>query len=149
MRTAFFTVCALAVMAMTPLWAHEGGHGPAPKGIGNYGGTLAFVVAKGPGAKPGAPKYQAELVRSADRTVRIYLYDLGMQPLPPSQFGNSAQAVIEVKTGAQFVTTPFALTADGKALRGMAPPASRKPYSLEVTLKEGAAEWFVAFENLD
>lgn len=150
MRVTLLALCALALSSVaTPLLAHEGGHGPAPKGIGHYGGRLAYVVAKGTTATASAPKYQAELVRAADRTVRIYLYDQGMKPLPPSQFGNSAQAVIEVRNGSQFVTTPFTLTADGKALRGLAPPASRKPYSLDVTLKEGATEWFVAFENLD
>lgn len=136
-----------------PAIGHEGGHGPAPTGVGKYGGVLASVIQKNTLGQPGTHGtvvYHAELTRADDRTVRIYLY----QPksnIPPdlSRFDTTAQAFVEVAHQGTHAHTPFALTREKTAFVGKAPAPTRKPFTIEATFREGKRELFVAFENLD
>lgn len=150
--TPVFLICLILGIAR-PAVAHEGGHGPAPTGVGKYGGVLASVIQKTPLGQPGthpAVVYHAELTRADDRTVRIYLYQPKSNTPPDlSQFATTAQGFVEVAHQGTHAHTPFALTREKNAFVGKAPAPARKPFTIEATFREGKRELFVAFENLD
>ncbi len=154
MKRFIYLSTVLSLMVSMPALSHEGHHGEQSKLIGKYGGILAAVSEKSAHKHDhhdhSDPVYKAELVRATDRTVRIYLYDNHMKPLPINKFEAKATAKLIVKKKGEALTKmPFALTAEKKNFRGVAPKPSRKPFNIEITFKEKGKELLVLFENLD
>lgn len=152
-RLTHVLLTCLALGIGLPAVAHEGGHGPAPTGVGKYGGVLASVIQKNTLGQPGTHRavvYNAELTRADDRTVRMYLYHpKSNASLDLSRFDTTAQAFVEVVHKGTHAHTPFALTREKNAFVGKAPAPARKPFTIEATFREGDRELFVAFDNLD
>lgn len=147
-------VLALMLMAQGAAmrgYAHDEGHGPKLADAGRQGGVVSPVVLAsdaGLGARA-ALVYKAELVRSDDGTVRVYLYDLGMKPLDASKFGAAAEGLIQFKRGKKWETTKFALKLLDGAFVGAAAMPKAKPYNLDIQLTEGGRKLLSAFDNLD
>lgn len=141
----------LAASLSLPAFAHDEGHGPKLTDAGKMGGVVTAVVLakeakRGPKA---ALRYKAELTRSEEGVVRVYLYDKSMKPLDPARFGKSARAVLESRKKRRATRIPFPLALEDGAFTGNAPKPSSKPFNIDVTLKEGKQEFLAAFDNLD
>ena len=139
------------VLAVSSVLAHDEGHGPKLTDMAKQGGVLAPVVeAKDHelGAKANVV-YKAELVRSEDGTVRVYLYDKDMKALDLKGFDKKASGVVEVVKKGKVSKTPFSLELKGGAFAGKPPKPSRKPFNIDVTLVEGKRKLLSAFDNLD
>lgn len=135
----------------SPLLAHDEGHGPKLTDTGSYGGVITAVV-ESKDAPKGAKAplvYKAELTRSEDGTVRVYVYDKTMKPLPADTLNKTASAVVISTKNGKDVTTPFSLNLDGASYSGKAPQPSSKPFSIDITFKSKTQELLAAFDNLD
>lgn len=141
---------AVFFASATPVLAHDEGHGPITD-AGNYGGVITVVV-----ESKGAPKgtemplvYQAELTRSEDGTVRVYVYDKIMKPFLSESLGKTANALVISPKDGKEIKTPFTLILEGTAFVGMAPKPAGKPFRIDVTFKAGDKEFLASFHNLD
>ena len=141
----------LASLISMQAMAHDGGHGPKIADTGKYGGLVSAVVSKADAPKgASAPLvHKAELVRAADGTVRVYLYDAGMAPLDLKTFDPKASATLAVKVKGKWKDTSFPLEVKEKAFVGKMPKPEGKPYNIDVTIKEAGKELLSAFDNLD
>jgi hypothetical protein len=133
------------------VFAHDEGHGPKLTDSPKQGGVIAPVVPKKEASKGSKATlvYKAELVRSDDGTIRLYLYDKQMNALDLAKFDKSANGILVLTKKKKTTTTKFPLTLDGDNFTGKAPAASSKPFNIDVHLKEGKTELLTAFDNLD
>jgi hypothetical protein len=140
------------LMSLSSLsFAHDEGHGPKLTDSPKQGGVVAPVVLasevdKGPKA---TLVHKAELVRTEDGMVRVYLYDKDMNPLDLKKFDKGAKAILEVEKKKKVTKTPFTLSLDGDSFSGKAPKPSSKPFNIDIRIKEGSKELLTAFDNLD
>jgi len=144
------TLMILAVLLLAGVvHAHDEGHGPKLTDTGIYGGiTSAVVDDKDVDKGAHAPLvYKAELVRSEDGTIRLYLYDTKMKAIPLDGFDKKAEAVLALpKTGA---AQNFEMNLDGNAFVGKMPKTSKRPYNIDIKLKTKDRQLLTAFDNLD
>ena len=103
-------------------------------------------VGKGANA---AVVYKAELVRTADGKVRLYLYDQQMAPIEAKSGQASVKGFLEVKVKGKYKQEPFSLNLEGKSFVGQAPKSAAKPFNLDFHIKESGRELLTAFDNLD
>lgn len=132
-----------------PLFAHEG-HGEMPTEPAKYGGTLANVVSEAKMLKKeknNPALMKAELVRSEDGTVRLYLYDLKLNDLKLTGFSSTAQAEVENKKTKS--EDKFSLKAQGDHYIGKMPKQKKRPYNIYITFTKDKEDYFVGFDNLD
>lgn len=149
-KTKWIALTAYLMMAI-PALAHDEGHGPKLADTGSYGGVVTGVVAAkdaGLGAKA-TLVHKAELVRSEDGTVRVYLYDKDMKPLDIAAFEKSAKANLIAMTGDKETVLPFDLQLEGNSFMGKAPQSPTKPFNIDVIMKASDQELLSAFDNLD
>jgi len=146
-----FIPALLTCLFASTTFAHDGGHGPQVSDTGKYGGIVSAVVKKSDANKGDkAPLvHKAELSKSADGTVRIYLYDTEMKPLDLKTFDAQASAVVATKVKGKWKDTPFTLERKDNAFIGKMPKPEAKPYNLDITLKASGGELLSAFDNLD
>jgi hypothetical protein len=140
-------IMALAFTAQ----AHDEGHGPKLSDTGKYGGLVSAVVAKAD-AKLGAKAplvHKAELVRAADGTVRIYLYDTTMKPLDLAGFDARGSATLAALVKKKYKDTDFKLELKDGSFTGKMPKPAGKPYNIDITVKQNGKELLSAFDNLD
>lgn len=132
-------------------FAHDEGHGPKLADTGKFGGLVSAVVAKSDAKLGGkAPLvHKAELVRSTDGTVRVYLYDDKMTPLEMKGFNAKGAATMAAKVKGKWVDTEFPLELKEGHFTGKMPKPKGKPYNIDVTVQEGGKELLSAFDNLD
>lgn len=132
-------------------FAHDEGHGPKLTDAPKQGGLISSVVfAKDAGLGSKAPmKYKAEIVRSQEGIVRIYFYDQQMNPLKAGVLSPKASAILISKKKGKFTEQKFDLSWQNDHFEGKSPKPARKPYNIDVTVKEGTTELLVAFDNLD
>jgi hypothetical protein len=132
-------------------FAHDEGHGPKLTDSPKQGGVVSPVIdAKeaSKGAKASVV-HKAELVRSEDGNVRVYLYDKDLNPLDLTKFDKTAKGVLEFKKNKKWSKTPFSLTQEDGAFVAKAPKAATKPFNIDVHVAEGGKELLAAFDNLD
>jgi hypothetical protein len=140
-----------ALVLSASAFAHDEGHGPKLTDAAKQGGIVSPVIdAKeaSKGAKASVV-HKAELVRSEDGTVRVYLYDQEMNLLDLSKFEKSAKGVLEFKKSKKWVKTPFTFNQEEGAFVANAPKAGSKPFNIDVHVKEEGKELLAAFDNLD
>lgn len=139
-------------MFLAPLaFAHDEGHGPKLSDTGKFGGIVSGVVLKseaGKGAKA-ALVYKAELARSQDGTVRVYVYDDKMNQLDVANFEAKASASLAAKVKGKYKVSQFELNKEDKVFVGKMSKPEGKPYNIDVTFKEKGRELLSAFDNLD
>lgn len=139
----WMTLLLLPALAL----AHDEGHGPVLEDQPKRGGVVA-AVRQGAGHH-GKTVLKAELVRSEGGLVRLYLYDLGMKPLALEGFSPDAKAVVETGKKGKWKKQPFALKLKDGVYSGTAPKPARKPFNIDVELKQGKQALTCSFENLD
>ena len=144
-------ILALSLVLSLPALAHDEGHGPKLTDVPKQGGVISpvIVAAEASLGTKAAVVYKAELVRSEDGTVRVYLYDAKMVALVLSSFDKTAKAILEIEKKKEWIKTSFELKLEGDAFVGKMPTPASKPFNVDVHLKEGAKELLVAFDNLD
>lgn len=146
------TMLALVIALGSVVLAHDEGHGPRLTDASVYGGVVAPVILADH-AKLGEKAvlvYKAELLRSEDGTLRVYLYTPKMRPLAASKFAKKAKAVLGTKGKMGWEEQPFDLILSGNAFVGKLPKGRiRKPYMIDVFITEGKTTYLVAFDNLD
>ena len=131
--------------------AHDEGHGPKLSDTGKFGGLVSGVVLKSE-AKLGAKAaivHKAELVRSSDGMIRLYLYGTAMSSLDLKTINTKAVASLAVKIKGKWKISAFDLELKDGAFVGKMPKPEAKPYNIDVVLKEGDKELLTAFDNLD
>lgn len=144
-------IFAILIMASALALAHDEGHGPKLSDSGKYGGLVASVILKADAKKgdKAAIVHKAELARSADGTVRVYLYDTKMNPLDLKAFATKGSASLSAKVKGEYKVSSFVLELKKNAFTGKMPKPKGKPYNIDVTVKEGKRELMTAFDNLD
>lgn len=136
----------LVLLLATGALAHDEGHGPKLLDAPPKGGVLAPVIDMKDRDKV---LYKAELVRSEEGVVRVYIYDNDLKPLDAARFAKTAKGDVEIKRKGKFHKTPFTLTREDGVFVGKAPKPAKKPFNIDVHLKEGKRSLFCAFDNLD
>lgn len=146
LMTVVFT---LAVFSATQ--AHDEGHGPKLADAGKFGGLVSGVVLKSEAKMGGkaALVHKAELVRSSDGMVRLYVYGTTMSPLDLKSMNGKAVASLAAKVKGKWKTTTFDLELKDGLFIGKMPKPEAKPYNIDVVLKDGEKELLTAFDNLD
>ena len=139
----FLTSMALSLS----LFSHEG-HGEMPTEPAKYGGILGSVVSEVKmlaGAKDNPTIMKAEIVRSEDGTVRVYLYDVNMVQSKLEGISKDAKGILDNNK----TSHSFDLRAHRDHFMGKIPKQRKKPFNIYVTFSKGAEKLFVGFDNLD
>jgi hypothetical protein len=133
------------------LFAHDEGHGPKLTDTPKQGGILTSVVlakdaSKGPAAEL---IYKSEIVRSSDGKVSVYFYDKSMNPLKPDTLAAIATGNLESGKKGKVTYQKFDLKFVTDHFEGQSPKPQKKPYNIDIKVKEGDRELLAAFDNLD
>ncbi|CAN5415569.1 hypothetical protein BH10BDE1_BH10BDE1_27810 [soil metagenome] len=144
-------ILTLALSLTAIAQAHDEGHGPKLADSGKYGGLVSAVVLKSDAGKGASAPivHKAELVRSADGTTRVYLYDAAMKPLDSKGFDPNGTASLAAKVKGKWKSVTFPLNLKDKSFLGTMPKPEAKPYNIDITLKQDGKELLSAFDNLD
>lgn len=144
-------VALMTMMVSSISQAHDEGHGPKVTDSGKYGGILASVVLKAEASKgtQAAMLHKAELVRSTDGTVRLYIYDVAMKPMDLKGFDGKAKATLFGGSKGKKQNSEFLMEQKEGVFQGKMPKVLAAPYSIDVTLKASGKDLLVAFDNLD
>lgn len=129
--------------------AHEG-HGEMPTEAAKYGGQLSNVVddlKMEKKAKHNPPLYKAELVRSEDGTLRVYLYDTGMKQIGTGDFGPEAEGTVD--NPKEKTKAKISLKSSGDHYLGKMPKQKKRPFNVYVRFSRGNQKLFAGFDNLD
>ncbi len=147
MKTLILT---LGLLLGVNSFAHEGHGDPLPASASKYGGTPGLVVDGDKMEKKVEPNpglYKAELMRSQDGTVRLYLFDSDMKKLKAEDFSAQAQGVVDnTKAGKK---ENFSLKAQKGIFIGKMPKQKKHPYNIYVSFTKGTQKLFAAFDGLD
>ena len=150
MKKILFATIASLGLASAAL-AHDEGHGPKMSDTGKYGGIVTGVGAKADANKGAhaSATHKAELVRSADGAVRLYVYDTMMKPVDLKGLDAKAAATVYSGSKTKKTKSEFPLEQKEGSFVGTLPKDVKAPYSVEVTLKQGGKDLLAAFQNLD
>lgn len=142
---------AAIVMASGMAFAHDEGHGPKLADTGKYGGIVSSVVKKADASKGTKAEliHKAELARTGDGVVRVYLYDKDMKPLDLKSVESAGEASLAAKVKGKWKTSKFPLELKDNAFVGKMPKPEGRPYNIDVTYKSSGTELLSAFDNLD
>jgi hypothetical protein len=145
------TILLFFFIFSTSSQAHDEGHGPKIADAAKYGGVVAAVIAKSESSLGKAAKllYKAELVRSADGVVRVYLLEANMKLLETKKFDNQASAVVAFKVKGKWKDLSFVLEKKEGVYLGKMPNPESKPFNIDIVFREGGVELMSAFDNLD
>lgn len=131
------------------VYAHEG-HGDMPTELAKYGGILGNVVSETKmqaKEKNISPLMKAEIVRSEDDTVRLYIYDLKMIQIRADSLSKEAKGTVE--NNKSKTKDHFTLQAHGDHFMGKIPKQKKKPFNIYISFSKGTEKLFVGFDNLD
>jgi hypothetical protein len=142
---------SLMLTAATSVFAHDEGHGPKLTESGKYGGVLASMIEEkdiDQGAKS-QRVYKAELVKSEDNEISVYIYDEKMNLVPMTKFKKEGRGSLEIFKNNKPVIQDFKLSTTSNHFQGKAPRPEKRPFNIDVRVEEGNRKLFVAFDNLD
>lgn len=147
----YILTALLLLSTITPSMAHDEGHGPKLSDTAKYGGAIApAILAKEvPLGRKAKMIYKGELTRAQNGTIRIYVYDIQMKLIDLEKFDTTANATLEFKKNKKWTKTVFKLQQKDNAFVGKLPPITRKPFNIDVILREGNHDILIAFDNLD
>ena len=151
---------ALSLFTSLTVFAHEGGHHPTVTDSGRYGGLVTAITEKPSHhdhhdhhdhdhTDETTSKFKAELVRSTDHTVHLYIYTETMTPADPKSLGNEVKSSLVQGASKKTKKEGFSLKFDGKSYKGSSPAVVHKPYSMEFTILINGKENQATFSNLD
>ncbi|RYZ75644.1 MAG: hypothetical protein EOP04_33060 [Proteobacteria bacterium] len=138
------------LLSSLPAFAHDEGHGPKLSDTGKFGGLVTAIVEKKEATLGAKAKlqYKAELVRSAEGKIQVYVYDTEMKPVDASTWGKKLTVTADpLKKGAK--TQTFDAAFDGKAFVGQIPSGVSKPFNLDLVFNEKGRDLLAAFDNQD
>ena len=128
-----------ALLSGLMAFGHEGGHVHG----GADTGKLMADLTDGKGTAVG----KASLQRDGSY-VMVQLFDAKSEAMKLDGFDKTAKGTM--KMGKKNPKTAnFDLALEGNAFTGTAPTATKKPFDINVTLKEGERKLLVTFKNLD
>jgi hypothetical protein len=145
-------ILATILMTLNSLsLAHDEGHGPKLTEGGKFGGVVASVIDEKDKSKGASAVriYKAELVRSEDNEVSLYIYDEKMNLLPMSKFAKTGKGMLEIEKNKKHFVTEFVLSVVKNHFEGKAPRPEKRPFNIDIQFTEGTRSLFVAFDNLD
>jgi hypothetical protein len=145
-------IFATILMTLNSLsFAHDEGHGPKLTEGGKFGGVVASVIDEKDKSKGASAVrvYKAELVRSENNEVSLYIYDEKMNLLPMSKFSKVGKGVVEIEKNKKHLVTEFNFTVVKNHFEGKAPKPEKRPFNIDMQFTEGTRSLFVAFDNLD
>lgn len=148
MKQIIFLMVLVATLTSS---AHDDGHGPKATDSGKFGGLVASVVLKKEDVLGAKAKlvYKSELVRSADGTTRMYLYDEKMNLLNTKDIKPQATASVSSKIKGKWTSQQFALDLKDGVFIGKMPKPQSKPYNVDIVFSDKSNELLTAFDNLD
>lgn len=133
-------------------FAHDDGHGPKLGDQPKFGGKVSAVIDKAEINKGTKAKmlYKAELTKNNKNFIRVYLYDDKMKPLDIASLGDSSGALMfKDRKTKKWVNHKFNLKKEKDHYSGQLPTKPRRPFSVDVTIKEKGKSLFMAFDNLN
>ncbi len=134
-----------------PAFAHDEGHGPKLSDTGKFGGLVSAVVDRKQASlgSKAELRYKAELVRSPDGKVQVYLYDSTMKPVDGSAWDMKGKVTMATRKKGKMQSKDFEVSFDGKSFSGQMPELIGKPFNLDFIFKDKDKELLTAFDNLD
>lgn len=144
---SLLVILTLLFSALT--FAHEG-HGEMPTELSKFGGIMGNVVSESKmeaKVKNNPPLMKAEIVRSEDGTVRVYLYDLNMKQMKVDGLSKEAKGTVDNRKAK--TKDKFTLMAHGDHFMGKIPKQKKRPFDIYLTFSQGTEKLFVGFDNLD
>ena len=145
-------ILATILMTLNSLaFAHDEGHGPKLTQGGKFGGVVASVIDEKDKSKGASAVrvYKAELVRSEENEISLYIYDEKMNLLPMSKFAKAGKGFVEIEKDKKHIVTAFSFTVVKNHFEGKAPKPEKRPFNIDMQFTEGTRSLFVAFDNLD
>lgn len=146
----FLTIAFLLMSRM--VFAHDEGHGPKLGDQPKFGGKVTAVIDRqevNKGAKA-AMLYKAELTKTGDNVVRVYLYDQAMKPLSIADLGASeGELLFKDKKTKKMASHAFKFEKKDGFYEGKLPTEPRRPFNVDVTIKEKDKTLFMAFDGLN
>jgi hypothetical protein len=144
-------ILALVMSLTMNVFAHDEGHGPKLTDAPKQGGVVTSVVQAKDASKGKKAElvYKSELARTSDGTVRVYFYETNMKPLNLKNFAPTAKAILITEKKGKVTTQDFELKKMGDHYMGKSPKPARRPFNIDVKVKEGEKELLAAFDNLD
>lgn len=143
---------SLTLLVSTVALAHDEGHGPKLGDQPKYGGKVAAVISKSEVNKgtKAEMRYKAELTKTNDGTIRVYLYDKKMNLLPLQEFASATgELLFKDRKTKKWTAHEFKFSKKDKSFEGKLPTQPRRPFNIDVTLKKGDKDLFIAFDNLN
>ena len=137
------------------VFAHDEGHGPKLADSGRYGGTVSPIVNLRDASKGTKAElvYKAEMVRSNDGKIRVYLYDSSMNTFDLAGFNKKAKGVLRAEIKGKFKKEEFEVTLEGHSFVGTHPKPPAKPFDLDFHFTQEmngkARTLLTAFDNQD
>jgi hypothetical protein len=144
-------ILALVMSLTMNVFAHDEGHGPKLTDAPKQGGVVTSVIQAKDASKGKKAElvFKSELARTSDGTVRVYFYESNMKPLDLKNFAPTAKAILITEKKGKVTTQNFELKKMGDHYMGKSPKPARRPYNIDVKVKEGEKELLAAFDNLD
>lgn len=144
-------ILALTLALTLNAFAHDEGHGPKLTDAPKQGGVVTSVVLTKEASKGTKANlvYKSELARTSDGTVRVYFYDKNMKPVGLKTFAQNAKAELITKKKGKVKTQNFEIEKHGDHYMGKMPKPDRKPFNIDVKVKDGDKDLLAAFDNLD
>ncbi|MCB0362951.1 MAG: hypothetical protein KDD35_09515 [Bdellovibrionales bacterium] len=133
-------------------FAHDEGHGPKLGDQPKFGGKVVAVINKDEVSKgtKATMLYKAELTKTNQNVVRVYLYDKEMKPMKVEEFG-AAKGELQFKDRKtkKWSGHEFKFEKKDGFYEGKLPTEPRKPFNVDVTLKQMEKNLFMAFDGLN
>jgi len=136
--------------------AHDEGHGPKLSDQPKQGGKVAPVIAAADASRGAKASliYKSEIVKNEDGTIKVFLYDSKMNPLPEAHLGNfgkTAKATVEhIKRDKIVKKTEFPLELKEGVFQGNLGEKPKTPtFNVDVKMTEGKKELLAAFDGLE
>jgi hypothetical protein len=147
MKILIFLLMTLSLSVLS----HDEGHGPKVADAPKQGGVVTSVVLAKEANKGSKADliYKSELARTTEGVVRVYYYDKNMTLLNLKDFFSKAQAELITRKKGKTNVQKFELENMGEHFMGKLPKALRRPYNIDIKVKEGERELLAAFDNLD
>ncbi|MFP5386870.1 MAG: hypothetical protein ACLGHN_12370 [Bacteriovoracia bacterium] len=145
------TVLVLLMALSLNVFAHDEGHGPKLTDAPKQGGVVTSVVLAKEASKGTKADlvYKGELARTSDGTIRVYYYDKNMKQIDLKEFAPKAKAELITSKKGKVNVQKFELEKHDDHYMGKMPKPARRPYNIDVKVKEGEKELLAAFDNLD
>lgn len=146
----FLTIVLL--LAGQVAFAHDEGHGPKLGDQPKFGGKVAAVINKNEVSKgtKAAMLYKAELTKNNQNIIRVYLYDKKMKPLKIEDLGTAAgELLFKNRKTRKMSSHDFEFKKKDGFYEGKLPTKPRRPFNIDVTLKQKDKNLFMAFDGLN